>query len=107
MVSSESTSIYSDGCFRFSIWEVIKWQTQINMGMIPYYMFIERDTGARAHFELPLVETWEIFQKAYQQVSGLGRTVRGPSMSATPGKVQILGMTEIPINGSMEKYSPF
>lgn len=79
------------------------WQTQINMGMIPYYMFIERDTGARAHFELPLVETWEIFQKAYQQVSGLGRTVRGPSMSATPGKVQILGMTEIPINGEMEK----
>ncbi len=79
------------------------WQLQINMGMVPYYMFIERDTGARAHFELPLAETWRIFREAYQQVSGLARTVRGPSMSATPGKVQILGVTEIPINGEMEK----
>lgn len=79
------------------------WREQVNMGMIPYYMFIERDTGAKSHFELPLERTWEIFQKAYQQVSGLCRTVRGPSMSATPGKVQILGITEIPINGIMEK----
>lgn len=79
------------------------WKEQVNMGMIPYYMFIERDTGAKAHFELPLAQTWEIFRKAYQQVSGLGRTVRGPSMSATPGKIQIVGVTEIPINGELEK----
>lgn len=79
------------------------WKTQVNMGMIPYYMFIERNTGAKAHFELPLKRTWEIFQKAYQQVSGICRTVRGPSMSATPGKVQILGITKIPVNGKMEK----
>ncbi|HLS29537.1 MAG TPA: hypothetical protein VK021_01630, partial [Flavobacteriaceae bacterium] len=79
------------------------WKKQVNLGMIPYYMFIERDTGAKAHFELPLIRTWEIFREAYQQVSGLARTVRGPSMSATPGKVQILGVDEIPINGGMEK----
>ncbi|MEO8773342.1 MAG: lysine 2,3-aminomutase [Gelidibacter sp.] len=79
------------------------WRKQVDMGMIPYYMFIERDTGARAHFELPLEKTWEIFRDAYQQVSGLCRTVRGPSMSATPGKVQILGVTEIPVHGKMEK----
>lgn len=79
------------------------WREQVNMGMIPYYMFVERDTGAKAHFELPLEETWEIFRKAYQQVSGICRTVRGPSMSATPGKVQILGVTEINQNGKTEK----
>ncbi len=79
------------------------WRKQVNMGMIPYYMFVERDTGARHYFEVPLEKTWEIFQKAYQQVSGVCRTVRGPSMSCTPGKVQILGVTEIPINGKMEK----
>lgn len=79
------------------------WKKQVDMGMIPYYMFVERDTGAKAHFELPLVETWRIFREAYQQVSGICRTVRGPSMSAMPGKVQILGVTEIPINGKMEK----
>lgn len=79
------------------------WRKQVNMGMIPYYMFVERDTGARHYFELPLVETWEIFQKAYQQVSGVCRTVRGPSMSCTPGKVQIVGTSEIPVNGKLEK----
>jgi hypothetical protein len=28
-------------------------------------------------------------------VSGLARTVRGPSMSATPGKIQVLGTVDI------------
>lgn len=79
------------------------WRKQVNMGMIPYYMFVERDTGARHYFDVPLEKTWEIFQKAYQQVSGICRTVRGPSMSCTPGKVQILGISEIPVHGKMEK----
>ena len=79
------------------------WRTQVNMGMIPYYMFVERDTGARHYFEVPLERTWEIFQQAYQQVSGVCRTVRGPSMSCTPGKVQILGVTEVPKDGVMQK----
>lgn len=79
------------------------WRKQVNLGMIPYYMFVERDTGARHYFEVPLKKTWEIFQKAYQQVSGVCRTVRGPSMSCTPGKVQILGITDIPIDGTLQK----
>lgn len=79
------------------------WRKQVNMGMIPYYMFVERDTGAQHYFELPLEEAWEIFQKAYQQVSGICRTVRGPSMSCDPGKVQIVGVQDISINGKKEK----
>jgi hypothetical protein len=58
-------------------------------------MFIARDTGAQRYFSVPLVRAWEIFQKAYQQVSGLCRTVRGPSMSSNPGKIQVLGIAEI------------
>ena len=58
-------------------------------------MFVERDTGARQYFEVPLVKAWEIFQSAYQQVCGLARTVRGPSMSAFPGKIRIAGVSEI------------
>ncbi len=84
------------------VWAEI-WRKQVNMNMIPYYMFVARDTGAQAYFEVPLVKAWETFQQAYQQVSGVCRTVRGPSMSCTPGKVQILGPTEIPVNGKMEK----
>ena len=58
-------------------------------------MFVERDTGAKKYFEVPLVRCWEVFREAVQQVSGLARTVRGPSMSATPGKVEILGVQQI------------
>jgi KamA family protein len=71
------------------------WSTGVNLGMIPYYMFVERDTGARQYFELPLMRVWEIYREAYNQVSGLGRSVRGPSMSAFPGKVRILGVTQV------------
>jgi L-lysine 2,3-aminomutase len=67
------------------------WNTGVRLGCIPYYFFVERDTGARRYFELPLVRCHEIFRDAYSSVSGLARTVRGPSMSATPGKVHILG----------------
>ena len=71
------------------------WQAQVKIGAIPYYMFVERDTGPKNYFEIPLEQTYRIFTKAYKKVSGLCRTVRGPSMSATPGKVMIDGITEI------------
>lgn len=71
------------------------WRKQVNLNCIPYYMFIPRDTGARQYFEIPLEQAWNIFRTAYQSVSGVCRTVRGPSMSCTPGKVQVLGVTEV------------
>ncbi|MFH8934205.1 KamA family radical SAM protein [Streptomyces griseosporeus] len=71
------------------------WTQGVKLGAIPYYMFVERDTGARAYFELPLAEAYDIFRTAYGAVSGLSRTVRGPSMSAFPGKVLIDGTPTI------------
>ena len=71
------------------------WKQQVRLGCIPYYMFVVRDTGAQHYFGISLVKAHEIFRKAYNQVSGLGRTVRGPSMSATPGKVQVDGVAKI------------
>ncbi len=71
------------------------WREQVNLNCIPYYMFIARDTGAQHYFKVPIVEAWDIFRKAYQQVSGVCRTVRGPRMSATPGKVQVVGVSEV------------
>ena len=73
------------------------WRQQVQLGCIPYYMFVVRDTGAQNYFGIPLVKAHEIFSNAYKQVSGLGRTVKGPSMSATPGKVLVDGV--ITING--------
>jgi len=70
------------------------WLRGVGLGCIPYYLFVERDTGPRDYFEVPLVRAHEIFRDAYSRVSGLARTVRGPSMSALPGKVRVLGVAE-------------
>jgi len=77
------------------------WRKQVNLNMIPYYMFIARDTGAKQYFEVPLKRAWEIFRDAYRQVSGVCKTVRGPVMSSLPGKIQVLGVTEAEKNGQI------
>ena len=71
------------------------WKKQVELGCIPYYMFVARNTGAQHYFSIPLVDAWKLFRKAYQNVSGICRTVRGPSMSCLPGKVQLIGVSEI------------
>jgi KamA family protein len=71
------------------------WTRGVQLGAIPYYMFVERDTGAKNYFEMPLERCWNIFRDAYQRVSGMARTVRGPSMSCFPGKCHVLGIHEI------------
>lgn len=71
------------------------WRAQVRQGAVPYYMFVERDTGPKNYFEVPLARALDIFTVAYRRVSGLVRTVRGPSMSATPGKVLVDGVAEI------------
>ena len=72
-----------------------RWRRQVRLGMVPYYMFVERDTGAKAYFEVPLARAYRVFTEAYSQVAGLCRTVRGPSMSAMPGKVVVDGITQV------------
>ncbi len=77
-----------------AIWSRM-WREQVRLGLIPYYMFVERDTGAHRYFEVPLVRALQVYQEAIQSVSGLARTVRGPSMSAAPGKVHVQAVTEV------------
>ena len=71
------------------------WTTGVRLGAVPYYMFVERDTGPSDYFKLPLARAYDIFQQAYRTVSGLARTVRGPSMSAFPGKVLVDGIVDL------------
>lgn len=71
------------------------WKQQIKLGIIPYYLFVARDTGAKQYFEVPLIDTYYIFRDAYRQVSGLAKTVRGPSMSVSPGKIEIQGTVDL------------
>jgi len=71
------------------------WTLGVKLGAVPYYMFVERDTGPQGYFAVPLARAVDIYREAYSSVSGLCRTVRGPSMSATPGKVCVDGVVEI------------
>ena len=77
-----------------STWREL-WRTEVQKGIVPYYMFVARDTGPKGFFEVPLAKAFAVFREAYQSVSGLARTVRGPSMSAMPGKVSISDILEI------------
>jgi L-lysine 2,3-aminomutase len=67
------------------------WRREAALGAVPYYMFVERDTGPHDYFKVPLPRAVQIFQDAYRQLPGLARTVRGPVMSATPGKIVVDG----------------
>lgn len=76
------------------VWERM-WRELTRHSVVPYYMFVERDTGPQGYFAVPLARGYEIFRDAYRRVSGLARTVRGPVMSATPGKVCVDGVAEV------------
>ncbi|WP_406312554.1 lysine 2,3-aminomutase [Streptosporangium sp. NBC_01639] len=75
------------------VWSEL-WRAELAAGAVPYYMFVERDTGPHGYFKVPLARSQEIFREAYQRLPGLARTVRGPVMSATPGKVAVDGVEE-------------
>lgn len=77
-----------------AVWATM-WQRQVELGISPYYMFIERDTGAKPYFAVPLARVLNIYAEAFRSVSGLARTARGPVMSTYHGKVLINGVTKI------------
>ena len=78
------------------------WSQQVKMGMIPYYMFVERETGPYAYFQIPLAKVYELYTDAIRKAGSMAKTVTAPVMSAAPGKVQIMGVVENPAD--MNKY---
>jgi KamA family protein len=71
------------------------WNAQVQLGMVPYYLFVARNTGPQHFFRVPLAEVLAIYNGAFRRVSGLARTARGPVMSATPGKVLVTGVSRV------------
>ena len=63
------------------------------LGMPQYYLFQGRPTAGNQPFEVPLVEGFEIFDRARRRASGLSRRVRY-AMSHATGKIEILGVDD-------------
>lgn len=63
------------------------------VGNPPYYVFQVRPTLGNKPFALPLVRTYQIFQKAIAQLSGLAKRVR-LIMSHATGKIEIMGIVD-------------
>lgn len=78
------------------------WEKQVALNMIPYYMFVERQTGPYDYYSLPLSKVYAIYQGAVKNSASFAKTVTAPVMSASQGKVQVLGTMESPLDG--EKY---
>jgi KamA family protein len=74
------------------------WTRQVKLGMVPYYMFVERETGPFEYFQMPLSKVYELYTNAIRIAGSMAKTVTAPVMSAAPGKVQIMGVVENPID---------
>lgn len=75
------------------------WTEQVKLGLVPYYMFVERETGPFEYFQIPLSEAYQIYTDAVRETGSLAKTVTGPVMSAAKGKVQVLAVVENPLSG--------
>lgn len=71
------------------------WTDQVRLGMAPYYMFVDRPTGAHRYYAVTLSRAIDIYREASAQVSGLARTARGPVMSTSEGKVVLEGLVTL------------
>ena len=61
------------------------------IGCPPYYLFQGRPTAGNEPYEVPIVQGWEIFQKALRNGSGLARRARF-CMSHESGKIEVLAV---------------
>lgn len=77
-----------------AVWSAM-WSQQVRLGIVPYYMFVDRPTGAYRYYGVPLDRCLSIYDEAIRGVGGLARTARGPVMSAAPGKICLDGIVEL------------
>ncbi len=74
------------------------WSRQIELGMIPYYLFIEAGHNPSHCFRLPIARSLELFQEAQKKASSLARTIRGPVFMNDEHRVLVAGITSIDNN---------
>lgn len=65
---------------------------QINLNLIPYYMFVESSNTPLPSLRIPLIKALHIYQESQKQTSGLAKTLRGPVLTNAPFKLLVNGI---------------
>lgn len=68
---------------------------QVGLGIVPYYLFVERPTGPYSHFRIPLGDVLDICREGERAMSGLCKSIRAPVMSTGIGKVHLVGKVRV------------
>jgi L-lysine 2,3-aminomutase len=71
------------------------WSKQVQLGMVPYYLFGEFNYGPGDCFKIPVARLLEISQQAIRACSGLVKTIRAPVLSDNQMKVSVEDVVEI------------
>lgn len=71
------------------------WDKEVQLGMIPYHMFVEADTDPNGCYQIPLAEAVNVFQSARKKATSIARAVRGPTFMNNNMRVEILAIEEI------------
>ena len=66
-------------------------RTLAESGNIPYYLFQCRPALGNRHFTVPIETTYDIYEKAKKNLSGLAKRARYV-MSHSTGKIEVIGM---------------
>ncbi|MCW8996545.1 MAG: hypothetical protein OQK77_12090, partial [Psychromonas sp.] len=70
------------------------WDKQVQLGMIPYHMFVEANTDPNGCFQIPLATALAVFQAARKKATSIARAVRGPTFMNNNMRVEILAIEE-------------
>lgn len=71
------------------------WNEQIQLGIIPYYMFVEADHNSESCFRVPFAKALRIYQEARKKATTLAKTCNGPVFMNDKDRVLIDGTLEL------------
>jgi L-lysine 2,3-aminomutase len=65
------------------------WKREIDLGLIPYYLFLDDSSGLNDCFRIPIARAVHLFKASQTTMSGLAKTVRGPVFNNIYGKILV------------------
>ncbi len=71
------------------------WNRQVELGMVPYYLFMEAGHNESHCFRVTIARSLQLFREARKKATNLARTVRGPVFMNDEHRVMVTGVAEV------------